>query len=210
MSAAALLAPPSAGLIAGNLYDKYHTRNPLARRLMAGFLRSFDTLLELRPGEGVLEVGCGEGYLLERVRRHYPASPLAGLDLSLDIVRLAARQGCPGAPLLQASACQLPWADQSWEVVVACEVLEHLDGPALALAELRRVCRRGCLLSVPCEPFWSLANLARGKYLGRWGNTPGHVQQWRRSSFVNLVAEHFRVERVLTPFPWTMVWGAKR
>lgn len=209
MSSAALVSP-RAGLIAGNLYDKYHTRNPLARQLMAGFLRSFDALLELRAGEGLLEVGCGEGYLLERVRRRYPAARVAGLDLSLDIVQLAARQGCPGAPLLQASACQLPWADQSWEVVVACEVLEHLHEPALALAELRRVCRRGCLLSVPCEPYWSLANLARGKYLRYLGNTPGHVQQWRRGSFVSLVAEYFYLEQVLAPFPWTMIWGTKR
>lgn len=209
MSAALLDAGP-APLIAGNLYDKYHTRNPVARRLMAGFLSSFDQLLDLGEGEGVLEVGCGEGYLLERVRRRFPGARLAGLDLSREIVQLAARQGCPGAPLLQASACQLPWADRSWEVVVACEVLEHLDEPQRALAELARVCRRGCLLSVPREPYWSLANLARGKYLGRLGNTPGHVQQWRQRRFANLVAEHFAVQQVRAPFPWTMIWATKR
>ncbi|MBM3279373.1 MAG: methyltransferase domain-containing protein [Candidatus Handelsmanbacteria bacterium] len=207
MSSAALERAP---LIAGNLYDKYHTRNPVARRLMAGFLGSFDQLLDLRPGEGVLEVGCGEGYLLERLRRRNPKARLAGLDLSREIVRLAFRQVCPGTPLLQASACQLPIGDQSWEVVVACEVLEHLDQPRQALAELARVCRRGCLLSVPREPFWSLANLARGKYLGRLGNTPGHVQQWGRRGFVELAAEFFTVEKVSSPFPWTMIWGTKR
>ncbi|MCC7264386.1 MAG: methyltransferase domain-containing protein [Candidatus Latescibacteria bacterium] len=206
----AVLRPASAPLIAGNLYDKYHTRNPLARRLMAGFLRSFDALLALRAGEGVLEVGCGEGYLLDRVRGRFPGARVAGLDLSLGIVQLAARQGCPGVPLLQASACQLPWADRSWEVVVACEVLEHLEDPATGLAELARVCGRACLLSVPREPYWSLANLARGKYLGRLGNTPGHLQQWRQRSFANLVAEHFSVQQVLAPFPWTMIWATKR
>ena len=56
MSSAAL-----AGLIAGNLYDKYHTRNPLARRLMAGFLGAFGAALGLRPPGGFLRGGGLEG-----------------------------------------------------------------------------------------------------------------------------------------------------
>ena len=57
---------------------------------------------------------------------------------------------------------------------------------------------------------WSLANLARFKYLGRLGSTPGHVQQWGRRGFVKLASKYFRVERVHAPFPWTMIWGTKR
>ena len=52
-------------VVAGNLYDKYSTNNPIARRLMDGFLQSFDALLELKQADTVLEVGCGEGHLIE-------------------------------------------------------------------------------------------------------------------------------------------------
>ena len=76
-------------VVAGNVYDKYHTSNPLARHLMQGFLGSFDRLFELFPGERVLEVGCGEGYLLERMRRSYPDAVMAGLDISYGIVQTA-------------------------------------------------------------------------------------------------------------------------
>ena len=199
-----------ADLVAGNVYDKYHTANPIARHLMSGFLGAFDRLLQLDEGERLLEVGCGEGYLMRRSSDSFPSAHRAGCDLSFEIVAGASRQGCPQVPFLQASVYQLPWPDQSWDVVVACEVLEHLDEPEQALREMNRVCRRGCLVSVPREPLWSLANLGRLRYLGRLGNTPGHVQRWSSARFTELVGRYFRVEQVLQPFPWTMIWSTKK
>jgi ubiquinone/menaquinone biosynthesis C-methylase UbiE len=196
---------PGDDVVAGNVYDKYHTSNPLARHLMQGFLQSFDQLFELLPGERVLEVGCGEGYLMERMRRRYPEATMAGLDISYGIVQTA-RDGA-SASFLQASAYELPWPDKSWDVVVACEVMEHLDEPERALAELRRVGRRACLLSVPREPLWRLANMARGRYLSSLGNTPGHVQHWGRDRFAAMVAQYFTVKEIQSPLPWTMIWS---
>ena len=201
------LAP--ADLVAGNVYDKYHTGNPIARRLMNGFMSAFDRLLEIGERESLLEVGCGEGYLMSRISEAFPLSHRVGCDLSFEIVELAHNQGCPEVPFLQASVYELPWPDESWDVVVACEVLEHLEYPEQALKEMRRVCRRACLVSVPREPVWRLANLARMKYLTRLGNTPGHVQRFSTAAFTDLVGRHFSVEQVLQPFPWTMIWSVK-
>ncbi len=196
-------------VVAGNVYDKYHTGNPIARRLMAGFTQALGDLLDWREGEEILEVGCGEGYLMGHLQRHYPAPRMAGLDISFGIVQTATQQGCPQVPFLQASVYELPWVDQSWDIVVMCEVLEHLDRPEAALEEVRRVCRRGVLVSVPREPLWSLANMARLKYLSSLGNTPGHVQRWGRRDFAALVGRYFKLERIANPFPWTMIWGLK-
>ena len=55
------------------------------------------------------------------------------------------------------------------------------------------------------EPIWRVANMARGKYLGDLGNTPGHVNHWSKRSFVSMLARHGKVEEVRSPFPWTMV-----
>jgi ubiquinone/menaquinone biosynthesis C-methylase UbiE len=196
-------------VVAGNVYDKYHTANPIARRLMAGFTGAIEDLLDWHEGEEILEVGCGEGYLMSHLQSSYAAPRMAGLDISFGIVRTATQQGCPQVPFLQASVYELPWADQSWDIVVMCEVLEHLENPAAALEEVHRVCRRAVLVSVPREPLWSLANMARLKYLRTLGNTPGHVQRWGRRDFATLVGRYFTVEGIASPFPWTMIWGLK-
>ena len=66
------------------------------------------------------------------------------------------------------------------------------------------------VVSVPREPVWRAANLARGKYLGALGNTPGHIQHWSTRRFSRLVATRFDVVNVRTPFPWTVVGARSR
>ena len=60
----------------GNVYDKYGTRNPVARRLMAGFTRDLDALVDRTGADEGHEVGCGEGELALMLARfgagHYP------------------------------------------------------------------------------------------------------------------------------------------
>ncbi len=190
--------------VVGNHYDKYGTRNPIARRLMAGFLRSAVELYgEVEPAS-VLEVGCGEGRLAQHLLAHArrPPERFEACDLSLE--RLA-----PGLSerihFREASVEALPYADGQFELVVCCEVLEHVPHPAAALVELRRVARRAVLLSTPREPLWRALNLARGKYLRALGNTPGHVQHFSRRGLLRLVEPVLHVRRVRTPLPWTML-----
>jgi hypothetical protein len=92
-----------------------------------------------------------------------------------------------------------------FDLVLGIEVLEHVPDPTAALAELERVSRGRLILSVPREPIWRFANMARGKYLANLGNTPGHIQHWSRRSFAELVGSRLEVVRVSTPFPWTMI-----
>jgi SAM-dependent methyltransferase len=104
-------------------------------------------------------------------------------------------------------AVRLPFPDATFDLVLAVEVLEHLPDPATAIDELARVARPGAtaLLSVPSEPLWRALNLARGKYVGELGNTPGHIQHWTPGGFRRLVSRRFAVQEVRRPVPWTMV-----
>jgi ubiquinone/menaquinone biosynthesis C-methylase UbiE len=196
------------GNVVGNFEDKYASRNPIARRLVAGFL---DAVTELYAathprGKTVLEVGCGECKLATWLVDHAPTpARYLATDVSLEAIPKTVD------PLIEtqvASIEELPFADASFDIVVCCEVLEHLEQPARALAEVARVAREHVLLSTPWEPVWRAMNVARGKYLRELGNTPGHVQHFSRTALQQLAASHLHIRAMRTPLPWTVILGA--
>jgi SAM-dependent methyltransferase len=204
-------SPPAASAVpTGTTYDKYASKNPVERRLMAGFFSCLDDLLPAEAPASVLEVGMGEGEVCARIRARYPDARVIGIDLPDD--ELAGSWQCRGLHGAFADISRLPFDDDSFDLVLAIEVLEHVPEPAAALAELGRVARRPAdlVLSVPREPIWRIANMARGKYLRDLGNTPGHIQHWSRRGFARMVGRHFDPVAVRSPFPWTMVAARAR
>jgi len=190
-------------VIAGNVYDKYGTRNPIARGLMAGFERSMLQLLERAgPLQSVLEVGCGEGHVTARLARLYPGARVLGTDLSPEIVE-EARRLHPGLEFEPRSVYHAGEGGERFDLVVACEVLEHLDQPHRAVEAIAATARRWVFVSAPREPLWRVLNVARGRYLGSLGNTPGHVQHWSRHGFLRMLQRGLEVVEVRTPLPWT-------
>ena len=189
----------------GNFYDKYRSRNPLARRLMESFLEAFDVLSAAAGVSAAYEAGCGEGQLSFRMARRGVA--VRASDISERLVREANRQaeadGLP-ARFECASIYDLTALDAGGELVVCCEVLEHLDDPAAALEVLANLARPYLLASVPREPLWRALNVARGAYWRRCGNTPGHVNHWSTAGFLRFLESRFEVVAVRTPLPWTM------
>lgn len=193
---------------AGNHYDKYASTNPVERRMMRQFLDAFDAMVEPLSPLKVLEVGVGEGVILQRVARRFPGASVHGIDLPADHLREEwARRG------IQAEfgdATSLRFADDEFDLVLAIEVLEHIPQPERALAEIARVCRGHVVVSVPREPIWRIGNMLRGRYIGAFGNTPGHVNHWSARRFRRAVGEYFAVEQSATPLPWTIVRGATK
>jgi ubiquinone/menaquinone biosynthesis C-methylase UbiE len=186
----------------GNTYDKYGSAHPLERRLMTGFLRRLQRSLPAAPS-AILEVGVGEGEVAARVAERYDGALVTGVDLPA--ADLAGHWAARRLPASFADVRALPFRDRVFDLVLAIEVLEHVAAPDDAMREIVRVARADVVLSVPREPLWRVANMARGKYLSSYGNTPGHVQHWSRGAFVRLVDRHLEVVAVHTPPPWTMV-----
>lgn len=194
--------------IMGNLYNKYHTRNPVARLLFDNFLRTMRKLTASVPATSILEVGCGEGYLTDLLSQWKEGAQIWGIDLSQNVFDPGARTK-PRLHFSAQSAYELAFPAESFDLVVGAEVLEHLESPQQALKEIQRVVRTYVLLSVPREPIWRLLNVARLAYLRDLGNTPGHIQHWTTQGFVRLVSPYFGIVRVATPFPWTMILATK-
>ena len=199
------------GNVAGNHYDKYASRNPIARALMNGFLGAFDGLAGQTGARSAFEVGCGEGELSLRLLRRGLA--VRGCDLEADVVaeaNAAALAAGFGEPFAVRSIYDIADGEIAADLVVCCEVLEHLPDPRAGLARLAAQRMDHVLLSVPREPIWRVLNCARGKYLTDFGNTPGHLQHWSRRGFVELVGGHFEIVTVRSPLPWTMLLARRR
>jgi len=183
---------------------KYRSRNPLVRYLVERFLAEVARLVAARSPARILEVGCGEGIVLEYLRRRHRGLRLDGVEPDADALA-AARLRNPDSLLVRGDAYDLGIASRAYDLVLCLEVLEHLEHPGRALAEVRRVARDGCILSVPHEPFFRLGNLLRGKNVGGLGDPPDHVQHWGKRGFETFCRQHVRLERTILSFPWVIV-----
>ncbi len=189
-------------------YQKYLSGNPLQRLLIWYFHRWVNRLLETTTATTILDVGCGEGFTIERLSRSANDRLIRGVDNDLHAL-LRARETNPRVVFYMGDVECLPFASDAFDVVLCLEVLEHLRDPLTALQELGRVTSKHCLISVPNEPFFMAANLLRGKNVRAWGNDPEHVRNWTATQFLRLVRRHFRVETVVYPFPWVMALCTK-
>ena len=189
----------------GNVYDKYGTPNPIERRLVAGFMRRLEELVELTAAREAHEVGCGEGELSILLARK--GIRVHGTDAYAEVLEEAReRASAAGVDVSyeQAPAESLDPERHRAELLVCCEVLEHLPDPDRALDVLAGLADPWLIASVPREPLWRVLNMARLSYLGDLGNTPGHLNHWSKRSFVRLLERRFQVLEVRTPLPWTM------
>jgi 2-polyprenyl-3-methyl-5-hydroxy-6-metoxy-1,4-benzoquinol methylase len=190
----------------GNVYDKYGTSNPVARRLMAGFMGQLDELVDRTGATEAHEVGCGEGELAIRLARR--GIRMSGTDAFPQVLEEARRRAATAGAEIDFEATpveQLDPARHAAELIVCCEVLEHLDDPDRALDVLAGLARPWLIASVPREPLWRALNLARLSYVGDLGNTPGHLNHWSKRDFVRFLTRRFEVVELRSPTPWTMV-----
>ncbi len=160
--------------------------------------------LPVRPGDRLLEIACGTGRLLEKIEARYPAAGLTGADLSLQMLKLAARRG-PHFRLANADAVALPYPDRSFDTVVCSNSFHFLPDPASALREMSRVLKPVGTLQLTdwCDDYvWCR--------LCDWYlrlTDPAHVQMYGSRRCRKILEEAgFRVER-LDRYRVSWLWG---
>ncbi|MBK8237630.1 MAG: methyltransferase [Deltaproteobacteria bacterium] len=188
---------------------KHASRNPLQRALIGHFTRVLvREVAALRPRR-VLEIGCGEGHMLAAIADAGLGAELIGVELSATAVTHARARLGSRARIEQGDALALA-DDHAADVVLMLEVLEHLADPSAMLPVLARLCRPYLVASVPWEPMFRLANLARGHHLRRLGNHPEHLQAWSRRGFLEFIGQRFELRGAPLVPPWTMVVARAR
>jgi ubiquinone/menaquinone biosynthesis C-methylase UbiE len=109
--------------------------------------------LDLKPGDCILDIGCGPGWLWSEAANNVPEGlELTLADLSPGMVDEAVQRCCP-LPFKSvkgqvADATNLPFEDGAFDTVLAAHMLYHLADPAAGIAEMFRVLRPGGVLAV--------------------------------------------------------------
>ena len=101
----------------------------------------------------ILEVGCSSGFMLRFLREHFPDELVIGADyVSTPLRKIAASD--PGLPLLQFDLASCPLPDNSLDVVVLLNVLEHIEKDTDAVRHVWRILKPGgvAIIEVPAGP----------------------------------------------------------
>jgi len=124
-------------------YSKHTQSRGLRKMLIERFDERLLSLFAPFAGDTatLLDVGCGEGFTLRKFRARYPHIAYSGCDINPAALGIAREQN-PDAALFVSSAYSVQ-TETAYDAVLCCEVLEHLERPEAALAELRRLVREG-------------------------------------------------------------------
>ena len=186
-------------------FIKHTSKNPIQKFLINNFYSTLISLARPLLPKTVLDAGCGEGFTLNKLMSNQIGQIIEGVEYIKEAITLG-KKLFPNANIKQGSIYDLPYKDNSFDLVVCTEVLEHLEDPQKALPEIIRVSKKHIILSVPNEPFFRLANFLRGKYVAEFGNSPGHINHWTFFSFQKFLKKNgIKINKMLFPFPWIIV-----
>jgi ubiquinone/menaquinone biosynthesis C-methylase UbiE len=129
-------------------------------------------LPHLRPGQSVLDIGCGPGTITLDLARLVAPGRVLGIDQSADVLDApraeAAALGLGNVELAVGDAYVLDLPDGSVDVVHAHQVLQHLSDPVAALVEMRRVCAADGVVAVRDADYAAMTWYPADPRLDRW------------------------------------------
>lgn len=190
-------------------FVKHTSKNPIQKILIKNFYSSLISLVKSLKPETILDAGCGEGFTMDTLSKNRIAERIEGVEYSKESIILG-KKLFPNLTFRQGTVYKLPYKDNSFDLIICTEVLEHLEESAKALREMLRVSKKYLIVSVPNEPFFMLSNFLRGKNLSRLGNDEGHINHWNPLSFKRYLEKNgIKIKEIKLPFPWITIAGTK-
>jgi ubiquinone/menaquinone biosynthesis C-methylase UbiE len=162
-----------AAAMGGDVYTHGHHESVLRSHRWRTAENSCAYLIShLRPGDRLLDVGCGPGTITTDLAARVDPGEVLGIDVAEDVVAEAARAAAEAdrgnVSFARGDAYGIDAASGSFDVVHAHQVLQHLGDPIAALGEMRRLLRPGGLLAVRDSDYGAFVWAPPDDRLDRW------------------------------------------
>jgi ubiquinone/menaquinone biosynthesis C-methylase UbiE len=136
-------------------------------------------LPHIKPNSKILDVGCGPGSISISLAKLVPEGSVIGVEYVSDPLpsarTLASAEGVTNISFQEGDVHALPFEDESFDIVHAHQVLQHIADPVLALKEMRRVVKRGGIVS--CRESAELSWFPENEGIALWRNVTEKMQR---------------------------------
>jgi len=144
----------------------------------------------------VLDLGCGDGTHAGALRNNFDGE-IYGIDPSDDIIRKA-EERYKDINFKTASAYQLPYNDNFFDMIYAIDVIEHLKEPRKMLLEAKRVLKSGGVIifqtpNYPIKRFYDFYNVISNNWRSRFSDDPTHFYKFTALHLKKMCSEYFNV-----------------
>lgn len=157
----------------------YASKNPVIRWV---FARKLEGIAKFVPDTGlhVLDAGCGEGQLIDFLHASKSSNQYFGADVT-QVALDKAHVRCPYAQFKNCDLMDLDFSDETFDVVICTEVLEHIYEYEKVIAQLKRVLKKGgtLIINFPHESLWTVGRFFLGR---RPIKVPDHVHAFSPNS----------------------------
>jgi len=172
-------------------YVKYTHPNSIFQYAISVFFREFYSLFTLTDANSVLEVGCGEGFVLDYLAKRNIDLKFYGIDVNYSALNTAQNISAPIIDYVCADGFQIPYADNTFDVVLLPEIIEHVSDPEKILLESIRVSSFYILVTVPREPYFQKI----ADFFVKWNlaDDPDHIQFWTSRELKKWLNSYVRI-----------------
>jgi len=153
-----------------NYYDNATETNLLQKYWHSQKINTLQKLIAFQKFKKILDVGCAGGYMANKVNYIFPKSKITGIDVYKESIDYAKKK-YPNINFIVADAHKLPFKDNTFDMVICYETIEHVVNPKKVLAEIKRVMKKNGKALVVMD---SGSPLFRGVWYV-WENTKGKV-----------------------------------